>query len=369
MPTPTTDTEVGADRLLSKYVHYADIFLTYPEFYVIVDMSSDSTVPKYSRQDLRKATRFVEGDYKGINPREFYRRLKRRLEEIQTANDFKYETRGEQRSDLKILSEEVGEKTGRVEGRLVAEADWALLGEGSLEYKPYGPHGALSIVLGLLIAIVGAVGNQLAVSALGIVVLLGGGYLYFKTEDGAFPLVRKDVIRVLMTGEVSERTIDDADETRTDIFANMSTIYAGDTIVNVYTGTYNEETLAGDYSGDITELSWPLRRALVKQVKRWHNEIVVSDQRLSVSDGFFDQLSAWSNRDMESDRRTIEKIQSSINDSFEVRLRYTETLLQQLSGHVAEDIEKQQQDINEELEELAEDMDVYVEREGLTRTA
>ncbi|MFB6135070.1 MAG: hypothetical protein ABEJ55_08790, partial [Halanaeroarchaeum sp.] len=138
-------------------------------------MSGDSTVPTYSRQDLRKATRFVEGDYKGINPREFYRRLKRRLEEIQTANDFKYETRGDQRSDLRIISEEVGEKTGRVEGRLIAESDWELLGEGSIEYKPYGPHGALGIVLGLLIAIVGAVAKVMPAAAVGILLVLGGG--------------------------------------------------------------------------------------------------------------------------------------------------------------------------------------------------
>jgi hypothetical protein len=331
-------------------------------------MSSDSTVPEYSRQGLRKATRFVEGDYKGINPREFYRRLKRRLEEVQTANDFKYETRGDQRGDLQILSEEVGEKTGRIEGRLIAESDWELLGEGTLDYKPYGPHGALAIVLGLLVAIVGGVAQELAAASVGILVTVAGGYFYFKTDTGNFPLVRKDIIRVLMTGEVSERTIEDVDETRTDIFANMSVIYAGDTFVNVHTKSFNLETLAGDYHGDFTDLAWPMRRALVKQVKRWTNEIVVEDQQVEINDGFLDHLSAWSNRNMESDRRTIDSLQSMINESFDVRLEYTETLLDQLSADVAEDIKEQQQEIDQELQELAEDMDVYVEREGLERT-
>jgi len=118
-------------------------------------MSSKGQVPDYTRQDLRKATRFVEGDYRGINPREFYRRLKRRLEEFQVANDFKYQTFGDQREDLNILSENVGEKTGRVEGRQVAESDWELIGNGSLEYKPYGPHGALALIVGLLVTLVG----------------------------------------------------------------------------------------------------------------------------------------------------------------------------------------------------------------------
>jgi len=99
-------------------------------------MASDRGVPEYSRQDLRKATRFTDGDYRGINPREFYRRLKRRLEEIQTKNDFKYETIGTQDSDLDIISEEVGQKTGRLDGRLMAESDWGMLGTGKIEYKP-----------------------------------------------------------------------------------------------------------------------------------------------------------------------------------------------------------------------------------------
>ena len=319
-------------------------------------MSAKDKVPQYSRQGLRKATRFVEGDYKGINPREFYRRLKRSLEEIQTANDFKYQTTGVQDRDLEIKSEQVGEKTGRIDGRLVAESDWEFIGNGALEYRPYGPHGALGIALGVLLAVVGGLANEIPVAGAGILAVLVGGYYYFKTDVAGFPVVRKDAIRVLMTGEVSERTITEADERRTDIFANMSVIYAGDTFVNVYTG-------------ELDELSWTFRKELVRQVKRWHNKIVVDDQRLEVEEGFFAHLSSWSNRSLSDDRATIDSIQQALNESFEVRLEYTDELLEQLPDNVQDELSDQQDALRGELEELAEDMDVYVDREGLEETA
>ncbi|GAA0675227.1 hypothetical protein ACFQDG_06725 [Natronoarchaeum mannanilyticum] len=319
-------------------------------------MSSKGQVPDYTRQDLRKATRFVEGDYKGINPREFYRRLKRRLEEFQVANDFKYQTFGDQREDLNILSENVGEKTGRVEGRQVAESDWELIGNGSLEYKPYGPHGALALIVGLLVTLVGGLAQDMRVAAVGIVAVLGGGFLYFNTDTGSFPLVRRDVIRVLMTGEVSERTIDDDDETRTDIFANMSVIYAGDTLVNVYTG-------------DMDDMSWTLRFALMNQTKRWYNSIVAKEYRKDVSDGFFGYLGAWTSRSVRSHRQPIEQLQADFENSFELREAYTDTLLDELAPDVQDQIDEQHDELRSELEELAEEMDVYVDREGLEPTA
>lgn len=319
-------------------------------------MSSKGQVPDYSRQDLRKATRFVEGDYKGINPREFYRRLKRRLEEFQVANDFKYQTYGEQRDDLNILSENVGEKTGRIEGRQIAESDWELIGNGSLEYKPYGPHGALAIVVGLLLTLVGGLSDNMQVAVVGILAVLGGGYLYFNTEVGSFPLVRRDVIRVLMTGEVSERTIEEDDETRTDIFANMSVIYAGDTLVNVYTG-------------NMDEMDWTLRFALMNQTKRWYNSIVADDYQKSVDDGFFGYLGAWTDRSVKDQRQPIERLQADFKNSFELREAYTDTLLAELSEDMQKQIDEQHDELRGELEELADEMDVYVDREGLEPTA
>lgn len=327
---------------------------------------SDKQVPEYTRQDLRKASRFVEGDYKGINPREFYRRLKRRLEEFQTQNDFKYETQGTQREDLQILSESVGEKTGRLEGRLSAESDWALLGAGSLEYRPYGPHGAMAIVVGLLLAVVGGLAEEIPVAIVGVLATVGGIVLYLQTETGEFPVGRRDIVRVLLTGEVSEREIEDQTETRTDIFANMTVIYAGDTFVNAFV-----DQIAPSLQDRVTpfeELPWTLQRELVTQVKRYHDRLVVEEQQYNPSTGFFDQLSAFTDRDTEEHRRTIKYIQDRVNNSFDHRMQYNELMLDQLGQEAQSNIDQQLDEINDELKELAEDMDVYVEREGLART-
>lgn len=331
-------------------------------------MPDDNEVPKYTRQSLRKATRFSEGDYKGINPREFYRRLKRRLEEVQTENDFKYQTRGNQRSDLNIISEEVGEKTGRIEGRLMGESDWVLLGTGKLDYKPYGSYGALSVVVSLLFGFFAALAQSTFLIVLSVLGIVGGLYLYFQTESGEFPVARKDVIRVLATGEVSERTIEDTDEERTDIFANISVIYAGDSFVNVLFSTIDPQ-----YADRVTEfedLNWHLRWEIVNQVKRWANDIIDDeDEEFEIDDGFTGRLSAVFSHSVSDDRDQIAEVQSKMNSDFDDRLEYTDKLLNELGSGVRSDIDQQKEEISRELEELAEDMDVYVDREGLEHTS
>lgn len=318
-------------------------------------MSQDDKVPEYGRQQLRKATKFVEGDYSGINPRQFYRKLKRSIEEIQEGNDFKYNTKGDQETDLNISSEEVGQKTGTIKGRLLANSDWFEVGQGRLEYKPYGPHGALGIVIGVTLVFLGI--NSAALAVLGIGLTGAGAYGYLQTEKDDYPIIRQDVIRVLLTGEVSERTVDSQTESRTDIFANMSVVYAGDSFVAVDTH-------------DLDSLDWNLRRQLVNQVKRWHNQVVESErEEVEIEDGFLWHLKAWANISVDEDRRDIERIQQRLIDgSFEYRTVYTELLKNELPPETRELIEHHEDELMMELEDLAEDLDVYVEREGLQHT-
>ncbi|MCG1003581.1 MULTISPECIES: hypothetical protein [Halobacterium] len=307
----------------------------------------------YGRQSLRKATKFVEGDYTGINPRQFYRSLKRSLEEIQQDGDFKYETVGNQETDLSIESEDVGEKTGRVKGRLAASSEPHPVGQGELEYKPYGPHGAGALVVGAIFAFFGLSGELLPI-LLGLILLIGGGYLYFKKETASFAVEREDVIRALMTGEVSERTIEDDDETRTDIFANMSVIYAGDSLLQVPVSRFDD-------------MPWTLRRTLTTQVKKWYNQLVDEHDRVDIDEGFVSNLSAWANRSADSDRATVQALQGTLNDTFELRVRYTDLLEEQLPRGTRDELGEHQERLLDELEELSEEMDVYVEREGLKR--
>jgi len=314
-------------------------------------MSSKHT-QSYTRQDLRKATKFVEGDYTGINPRQFYRTLKRSIEEIQEVNDFKYTTEGNQNEDLEIQSEEVGHKTGTVTGRLFAVSDWLDVGMGEIEYRPYGPHGAFGIVLGIIFIFLG-LGNSIW-AILGIIALGAGTYGYWQQETGEFPIIRQDIIRVLVSGEVSERTVDDNAETRTDIFANMSVVYAGDAFVAVDVNSFDE-------------LNWNLRRELISKVKQWNNKIVQTEsEEYDVGNGFVWNLKGWTNRSVSDDRRITAKIQDKLLDGpFEYRIAYTEMLEQELTKEMREKLRSHEEDLMVELEDLAEDLDIYVEREGL----
>lgn len=308
----------------------------------------------YSRQSLRKATKFVEGDYNGINPRQFYRSLKRSLEEIQEGGGFKYSTYGTQERDLSIESEQVGQKTGRVRGRLMATSEPRDVGQGQIEYRPYGPHGAASLVIGVLVFLLGF-SSSTTLAFAGLLSMVGGGYLYFNTDTGEFTVQREDVIRTLMTGEVSERTIDSGEETVTDIFANMSVIYAGDAFLNVATS-------------DLAEMDWTLRRAVVRQVNEWYNMVVEDESnRVQIEQGLVSELSSWSNRSLESDRSTIAQRQDVINRNFEMRIQFSELLMDRLPDHVRDDLSNHQEGLLDELESLSEDMEIYVDREGLQK--
>lgn len=320
--------------------------------------SEEGGIEDFSRQDLRKATKFVEGDYSEINPRTFYRNLKRSIEEIQDQRGFKYQAEGTQERDLNIKSEDVGEKTGTVKGRLLAESDWLEVGDGKLEYRPYGPHGALGITLGTVFLLLGISGAGVVMTLLGIFALGGGIYGYTRKTTDVFPIIRQDTIRVLITGEVSERKQEGETETRTDMFANMSVVFSGDAFVAVD-------------SGGLEELDWTFRREVVNQVRQWHNQVVDSDrEQLPVEDGFIWQLKGWADRDVQAHRGQIESPQSILirNAPFEYRLAYNELLEEQLTPEMQESLRTHEQELMEELEELAEDLEIYVEREGLQHT-
>ncbi|WP_049982029.1 hypothetical protein [Halorubrum sp. BV1] len=310
----------------------------------------------FGRQDLRKSTKFVEGDYSGINPRQFYRKLKRSIEEIQEESDFKYTTHGSQDTDLEIQSEEVGKKTGTVEGRLQAEADWAKIGESELEYRPYGPHGALGIAVGGLLFILG-LGGGIEIALLGMLLLGAGVYGYWQTEMGTYPVIREDIIRVLITGEVSERTVNADGTTKTDMFANMSVIFSGDAFVAVGTD-------------EIDRLDWPLRLELVTQVAKWRNQCIDDrSNEVEVPEGFMYMLKGWTKRSPSEIRSEINRIQKPMLDAnFDLRERYGDLLRDQLHGALETELDQHEADLRSELESLAQNLNIYVEREGMQHT-
>ena len=287
---------------------------------------------KFSREDLRKTTKFKEGDYRGINPREFFRSLRRTIGEIQSDEDFKYVTK-EVAGGINISSEEVGDKTGHVEGRLVAESDEEEFDGAEIEYRRTGHWSSWLTFAGL------------------------GLYWYFKKDRGKVPLKKRDEISVLVEGEATERTIEESKKERTDIFANLSVVYAGDTYMNVDTD-------------ELEELPLPLRTEIINEVSKIYNEII-EDEELekdtynNIWEEFIAHLKSIPNNDPSEDKKEIARMQSTLNQKFEFRQAYSEKLMNLVPVTVQNELNKQQEEIMVELDELAEDMDVYVEREGL----
>ncbi len=160
-----------------------------------------------------------------------------------------------------------------------------------------------------------------------------------------------------MSGEVSERTIEEGAEEKTDIFANLNVIYAGDTFIKVDTGEFDEYRLAH-------------RKRIVQFMKKTFNEVIEDeDLKKDIDSGiigsFIGHLKAAANNDVQGDVREIEEMQNVLNEKFEYRLEFSEILLKYLSSKDESDLKHYQDSIMMELEELSEDMDVYVEREGM----
>ncbi|QKY18850.1 DUF3188 domain-containing protein [Halolamina sp. CBA1230] len=314
-------------------------------------MSSDGKVPEFTRQELREADTFVEGDYSGVNPRGFYRKLKRRLEEVQTDFGFKYHIQGHQDTDLTIDKESVGQKTGTITGRLKAYSDWEPLGFSTLTYRPYAGYGIISILLGVIFLL--QISNSLPIGFLGLVLIGAGIYGYMQTKRGEFPITERSEIRVLLSGEVSERKVTDDGVEKTNMHSEMSVVFAGETFVRVDTA-------------QLRDLHWALRRELVEEVKRWNNDIAQDpNNRVEVSSGLIWHLRGVVDRSLKDHRDEIDRIQGRWwNAGFEERIAFNEKVKEQLTQENREKVETHEENVILELEDLAEDLDIFIEREG-----
>ena len=314
-------------------------------------MSSGDKVPEFTRQELREADTFVEGDYSGVNPRGFYRKLKRRLEEVQSDFGFKYSTQGHQDTDLTINKESVGQKTGTITGRLKAYSDWEPLGFSTLTYRPYAGYGIISILIGVIFLF--QISNSLPIGFTGLVLVGAGIYGYMQTERGEFPITERSEIRVLLTGEVSERKVTDDGVEKTNMHSEMSVVFAGETFVRVDTA-------------QLRDLHWALRRELVEEVKRWNNDIAqTANDRVDVSSGILWHLRGVVDRSLSDHRNEIDRIQGKWwNAGFEKRIAFNEKVKDQLTSESREKVETHEENVILELEDLAEDLDIFIEREG-----
>lgn len=170
----------------------------------------------YDRQDLRHGNAFAEFDYQNIDPRTYFRSLKRDIQEVTVGNSYKYAVQEPDGENPAVTPENVGSRAGRIQGRLVARTNWEKFAGGQTQEES-SPIGAIIAgVIGALLVIGGLALRgtaQGAVIGLGIIVLLVAGLLYYLNE----PNVKQNEyyfrkrVRILARGEVAEHAASESD--------------------------------------------------------------------------------------------------------------------------------------------------------------
>ena len=264
--------------------------------------------------ELRELTTVVSRTYDGVDPGALLRTLERRLES------------GEGPLESATV-EELSLKGDDVDGTLVAVADHGEAGAGTITYRPYGPHGAMTIVLGLLFAL----------PSLFITVLLSffGMYLYAKEDEAELPLRSQTELRAFLTEDDGTTTV----------------TYAADTFLTVDTDRLEAYDLAH-------------RTAIVAEVTDWHSLTITGEPHYeNFDDVFFGQhIDAWWNRNAGADVTAVSDLEAEIAERFSWRAEYTDSLLEIAPESVADSREDGRATLG--LEAVAEDLDRQVEREG-----
>lgn len=259
--------------------------------------------------------------------------MKRNLEEIQRDGEFKYQTKGKQEDNLDIMSEEIGSKTGRVKGRLGALHGPVQVDQGELKYKPYQGIGVF-LLLGGLISLVAASLN-LAAGLIGILMLIFGIYLMSLDRFSSYPIYKKSIIRVLLDGEVSERTIENDGESYTDMFADMSVIFAGNTYL------YIPSLSRKKYSPEV-------KKRILERLETLQLEV----HGMKFAETPYNP-------------KQVFNLEKKIYSDHEVSEYFKEILKKELSSSAKKRLERDQKSIINDLKDLEEDMNLYVEREGI----
>lgn len=163
----------------------------------------------YERQNLRHGKEFVERRLENVDPRTYLRFFKRNVQSVKTKNGFKYATFEPDGENPRIASENVGSRSGRVEGRLIARTNWKRFAGHKTEEETV-PWAAIAAgAFGLLLVPFSFLGNDVSVGVLALAVVLFAlaGYLYYNNEPNVnqSEYYYRKRVRLLLQGEVSER--------------------------------------------------------------------------------------------------------------------------------------------------------------------
>lgn len=299
-------------------------------------MAKHSIELNYERENLRESSIYTEYEYHGINPRKFFRHLKKTLENVSSDSGYKYKTVGGD-SSFSLKNESLGESTGTVKGRLAAYSDTYQLGQGEITFKPYGPFGVWAMVVGIVLAF--------PTGFLSLILTGVGWYYHRKEKQGGVPYCGQDTIRILISGEATERTIEDGQEQVTDVFADMDAIFAS----NISTRINKDEFDSFDRTRQI---------AIANQLSDWYNEISSNSTNKNKYTHFTFSFGEeiWEH---------INEIQVELNQNPETRDELLRRVLNDVPSNFQDTVEEHQNLFTSELEELANNMNIYVENEGI----
>lgn len=185
----------------------------------------------FTRPDLARAQQnggtFSEVDVAWINPREFHRKVIAELENMG------YNVARGTSESLELQKEVIGSKTGSVLSRI--QGTKTNPHNGAITYKPSIIAGAVCIAFGVVLGLIPAlessvrVGPEIVFVFWGAaVILLGTGIgLLMRTTTSQFLVLFLESIRILSTGEATERTVSKDGAEVTDLFAQLTVSFSG----------------------------------------------------------------------------------------------------------------------------------------------
>lgn len=188
------------------------------------------------REKFREFSQYAEIDRTRIDPRKFYRKTKRELQELVDEDGYRYSLTEDSDSTVRFDPTEICDRTGLVEGELSAASDWQTVYSDEETYSSSGLSTIIGIVLGAFGVFLGLAGIFIGDGA-GIVVgllalaLIAVGVLaiyYSSTRTERTTYQYRRLVKVLVQGEATTAEVKTDSHTYPDLRSDISIIYAHD---------------------------------------------------------------------------------------------------------------------------------------------
>lgn len=302
----------------------------------------------FTRRTLEASHRSRASEHEDVNPHKFYRALRSRLADLRTHEDPAYDVVGEPERDLRFDADAAGRRTGAFTARAQARSQTPAIGDAIVRHRPWGPHGAALVALGLLVLSFGLLANLLIFA--GAATVLAGVALFSRQAEGQIPLRRRDVLSVHLEGEAREQVRRSSTGHRCELTADIGILYAGDVFL-----TIPEDA--------IPELGWSLRTELANRRARWEQALEDGgpiEHHEDPQTGFFGALGALIYLDGHRTKRRVEQLQRAVRRDLAVRQAHT----QLMADLRAVDVRERELGLLErEIATVENEMHAFVERE------